>query len=199
MIEKEPLPSSKENIGGAGVFARLLPMLQRWANWKVITVLAVLFLAFDLFVLPALASPGGEDLPVLDLKFWYTPQQAFNAISEYSPQARQTSVVTHLTVDIVYPLVYGLLLSLLLIIVFRNATPVQQRQLPLLPWRAVIADYLENIGLVAMFLLYPSQFPLLSWMTAIFTALKWIQIGFSFLALLIGVLLLVLNRWKRRV
>ena len=181
------------------MMSRMLPTLQRWANWKVIIILAMLFLAFDFFILPAMASPGGETLPVLDLKFWYTPQQAFDAISQYSPQARQASVVTHLTIDIIYPLVYGLLLSLLLIVVFRNAAPAQQYQLPLLPWRAVIADYLENVGLVAMFLLYPSQFPLLSWMTAIFTALKWIQIGFSFLALLAGILLLILGKWKRRV
>ena len=199
MTEKHTFPLSNENPGGGGVFMRFLPTLQRWANWKVITILAALFLAFDFFVLPAMASPGGESLPVLDLKFWYSPRQAFQAISQYSPQARQASVITHLTIDVIYPLIYGLLISLLLIVVFRNASPGQQRQLPFLPWRAVFADYLENIGLVAMFLLYPSQFALLSWVTAIFTALKWIQIGFSILALLVGILLLALGRWKRRV
>ena len=179
--------------------SRLLPTLKRWANWKVITLLVVLFLVFDFFILPAMTSPDGKPLPVLDLKFWYTPQQAFDAISQYSPQERQASVLAHLTVDVIYPLVYGLLLSLLLIVVFRNASPAQQHQLPLLPWRAVFADYLENIGLVAMFLLYPSQFTLLSWVTTIFTALKWVQIGFSILVLIVGLLLLVLGRWKRRV
>jgi hypothetical protein len=181
------------------MMSRLLPTLKRWANWKVITALAVLFLVFDFFVLPALASPGGKSLPVLDLRFWYTPQQAFDAISQYSPQARQASVITHLTVDVIYPLIYGLLLSLLLIVVFREAPPAQQNQFPLFPWRAVIADLLENIGLAAMFMLYPSQFLLLSWVTAVFTALKWLQIGFSILVLLVGILLLILRKWKRRV
>ncbi len=178
---------------------RLLPILHRMANWKVITVLAVLFLVFDIIVLPLAASSAGQHLPVLDLKFWYTPQQAFDAIAQYSPQACQAAVITHLTIDVIYPLIYGLLLSLLLVVVFRSASSEQQRQLPLLPWRAVIADLLENIGLVVMFLLYPSQFPLLAWMTAVFTALKWVQIVISILALFAGVLLLLLGRWKRRV
>jgi hypothetical protein len=178
---------------------RIFSTLQRWANWKVIAILLALFLAFNIFVLPALAAPGGASLPVLDLKFWYTPAEAYQAISLYSPEARQASALMHLTVDVAYPLVYGLLLSLLLILVFRNAAPAQQRQLSLFPWRAVFADFLENIGLAVMFMLYPSQFSLLSWATAIFTVLKWLQIGFSVLVLLIGILLLVMRRWKRRV
>ncbi|KAF0109055.1 MAG: hypothetical protein FD146_99 [Anaerolineaceae bacterium] len=178
--------------------SRILPTLHRWASWKLVAILAALYLAFNFFILPAMSVPGEPPLPILDLKFWYTPQEAYQAISLYSPQARQASVVMHLTIDVVYPLVYGLLLSLLLVLVFRHAAP-QHSQLPLLPWRAVIADYLENLGLAAMFLLYPSQFSLLSWATAIFTALKWIQVGFSVLALFAGILLLVLGRLKRRV
>lgn len=173
---------------------RVLPILQRWANWKTIALLAMLFLVFDIFILPAAASASGESLPMLDTRFWYTPQQAYEAIAQYSPEARQTAITTHLTVDFVYPLVYGLLLSLLLLVVYRRAPAVQQSQLALFPWRAVFADLFENIGLVVMFAIYPSQFSLLAWLTTIFTALKWIQLGFSFLALLIGVLLLVLKK-----
>jgi len=175
---------------------RFLAVLNKLATWKVIIVLAVLFLAFDFLVLPAMASPGGETLPVLDLKFWYTPARAYEAISQYSPEARQFSVISHLTIDLVYPVIYALLLSLLLVVVFRAAPESQKRQLPLLPWRAALADVLENLGLVAMFSIFPAQFPLLSWITTIFTALKWLQIGFTFLALLIGLLLLVLKKRK---
>jgi len=173
--------------------------LKRWANWKVIVVIAVLFLAFDFFILPASASRSGESLPILDLRFWYTPQQAYDTIAQYSPEARQAAVVTHLTVDFVYPLIYGLLFSLLILVVFMDASPERQSQLAIFPWRAVAADLLENVGLVVMFLIYPSQFALLSWITAIFTALKWIQIGFSLLVLVVGTLLLVLRKWGRRV
>jgi hypothetical protein len=181
------------------LISRIISTLQRWANWKAIAILAALFLIFDFFILPAAkAYPGEENLPVLDLKFWYMPQQAYQAIAEYGPEARRSAAWMHLTIDVAYPLVYGLLLSLSLAMVFRGAAP-QQSQLLLFPWRAVIADYLENAGLVAMFLLYPSQFPFLAWITAVFTALKWLQIGFSFLALLVGSLLLLLGRAKNRV
>lgn len=199
MTGKPGNSSSPQEAPGGGIFKPLLPLLHRWAKWQLVLLLALLFLVFVVFILPAVASPGGESLPVLDLMLWYTPQQAYDAISQYSPQARQAAVLSHLTVDLIYPLVYGLLLSLLLVMVFRRASLRQQPQLPLLPWRAVIADYLENIGLVVMFLLYPSWFPLLSWITTVFTVLKWIQLGFSLLALLIGILLLVLGKWKSRV
>ncbi len=178
---------------------RVLPVLQRWANWKTIALLAVLFLAFVIFILPVMASPGGQSLPVLDLRFWYTPQQAYEAIAQYSPEARQTAITSHLTIDVIYPMVYGLLLSLLLLVVYRHAPAAQQSQLVLLPWRAVFADLFENIGLVVMFAIYPFRYSLLAWLTTIFTALKWLQLGFSFLALLIGVLLLVLKKRQQRV
>jgi hypothetical protein len=179
------------------MISRLLSTLQRWANWKAIAILAALFLLFNGVIIPTVSVSSEAAAPILDLKFWYTPQQAYQAISLYSPQARQAAAWMHLTIDAAYPIVYGLLLSLLLILLFRNAPLAQQRQLSLFPWRAVFADFLENIGLAAMFLLYPAQFSLLAWATAIFTALKWIQIGFSGVALFIGVLLLVLGKAKR--
>jgi hypothetical protein len=179
--------------------ARFLSLLSRLANWKVILALTIAFLVFDFFLLPMMASPGGKSLPVLDMKFWYTPPQAFDAISQYSAQERQSAAISHLSLDVLYPLIYGALLSLLIIVVFRNAPASQQEQLALFPWRAVLADLLENAGLAAMFLLYPNTFNLLAWVTTIFTALKWLQIGFSIVALLVGILLLLLRRKKARV
>jgi hypothetical protein len=38
--------------------SRLLPLLQRWANWKTVTLLAVLLLLFNLVILPAVAGPA---------------------------------------------------------------------------------------------------------------------------------------------
>ncbi|MCX7608697.1 MAG: hypothetical protein N2049_05710 [Anaerolineales bacterium] len=178
---------------------RIFHLLQHWANWKTIALLTALFLTFTVFILPAAASADGKSLSVLDRRFWYTPQQAYEAISQYSPEARQAAMLTHLSLDVMYPLIYGLLLSLLLLVVYRHAPVAQQSQLVLLPWRAVFADLFENTGLVVMFALYPARFSLLSWLTAIFTALKWLQLGLSLLVLLIGVLLLISRKIKRSV
>ncbi|MEZ0397320.1 MAG: hypothetical protein ABWK53_12935 [Anaerolineales bacterium] len=173
---------------------RIFTLLRPWANWKVIALLTALFLAFNVFVLPVMTSPAGQSLPVLDVRFWYTPQEAQAALGQYNPAARQAAILTHLSIDLLYPLIYGLLLSLLLTLVYRASPPAQQYQLFLFPWRAVFADLLENLGLVVMFAIYPAWFDLLAWMTTIFTALKWLQLGLTGAALLIGVLLLILRR-----
>lgn len=173
---------------------RFLSMLNKLANWKVIAVVAVLFVVFDLVFLPLLTTPAGESVPVLDVRFWYTPQQAEEGIAQYSAEARRASIIGHLTIDLVFPVIYSLLLSLLLIVVFRRTAPEHLRQVSLFPWRAALADIFENLGLVAMFSLHPVHFPLLSWITTIFTALKWLQLGFSLLVLVIGIILLFIKR-----
>jgi len=177
---------------------RLLPFPQRWANWKVVIALGALVLLFNGVIFPLTAGVATPSFASLDQKLWYTPQQAYDTIAVYTPQQRQSAVLVHLTVDAVYPLVYGFFFSLLLVLLFRRVAP-KQEELALFPWRAVLADYLENLGLVILFLTYPTPFSLLAWITAIFTALKWIQLGLAFLALAVGIVLLVLQKRKSRV
>ncbi|NOY98226.1 MAG: hypothetical protein GXP40_03340 [Chloroflexi bacterium] len=177
---------------------KILTTLEKWAGWKSILMLAVLELAFNVWVLPGMAPQSGAaaDVPVLDLQFWYTPQQVYQVSAAYSLAQRRAAAVGHLTIDIIYPLVYGLLLSLLLVITLQRALPARRfaRLSPLFPWLAVLADYLENVALATIFLAYPARLVPLAWAAAGFTAVKWSLIAVVFLLVVAGSVKRILQR-----
>lgn len=96
---------------------------EKWASWKSILSLFALQMLFNLIILPAGSGSDAHGLPILDLQLWYTPQYAYEVIGAYTPELRQAAALTRLTLDIIYPLVYGLLLALLLVVTFRRAFP----------------------------------------------------------------------------
>ncbi len=100
---------------------QLLTLFEKWANWKNILALFALQMLFNLVIMPAGSGSDTHDLPVLDLQFFYTPQRAYEIIGAYSPKLRQAAAMTRLTLDIIYPIAYGLMLCLLLVVTFRRA------------------------------------------------------------------------------
>ncbi|OQX63870.1 MAG: hypothetical protein B5M51_04560 [Anaerolinea sp. 4484_236] len=100
-----------------------LTAFEKWANWKSILALFGLQTLFVLVILPGASSGNTTDLPSLDMQFWYTPQRAYQIISAHSPETLRAMAITRLTIDIIYPLVYGLMISFLLIVSFRRAFP----------------------------------------------------------------------------
>ena len=162
----------------------LLSFFEKWASWKSVLLFFALQMLFSIVIMPAASGSGEHDLPILDLQFFYTPKQAYEIIGAYTPAMRQIAAITRLTLDIIYPVIYGMMLSLLLMITFRRAFAVDW--VVFIPWGGVLFDYLENIGFAIMFLSYPKEFFFLSQVSAIFTALKWILIGLAFLLALIG-------------
>ena len=167
---------------------QLITTFEKWANWKSILALFALQMLFNLVIMPSASSSDTHDLPILDLQFWYTPQRAYEIISAYTPELRQAAAMTRLTLDIIYPVVYGLMLCLLLVVTFKRAFPKSRfaDAIVFIPWAGVLFDYLENFGLATMYLSYPTEFYFLARVTSIFTALKWTLIGLGFVLVLIG-------------
>jgi len=165
-----------------------LTTFEKWANWKSILALFALQMLFNLVIMPSASSSDTHDLPVLDLQFFYTPQRAYEIISAYTPELRQAAAMTRLTLDIIYPLVYGLMICLVLIVTYRHAFPKSRFSdaAVFIPWGGIFFDYLENFGLATMYLSYPNEYYFLARITSIFTALKWTLIGIGFLLVLIG-------------
>ncbi|MBN1668038.1 MAG: hypothetical protein JW862_13170, partial [Anaerolineales bacterium] len=64
----------------------------------------------------------------------------------------------------------------------------------LAPLAGVLLDYLENIASSLVMLRYPQTTPVVDWLAAIFTPLKWLFVGGSFVLLLVG---LVAWMWQR--
>ena len=175
---------------------KLLNLFERWASWKNVLFFFALQMLFNLVIMPAGSGSNSHDLPVLDLQFFYTPQYAYEIIDAYTPAMRQAAAITRLTLDIIYPIVYGMMLTLLLVLTFRRAFPKFRFSdaVIFLPWAGVLFDYLENIGFAIMFLSYPKEYFFIAQISAIFTALKWTFIGVGFVLALIGGVKLVVSK-----
>ena len=125
---------------------RLRPGLQRLATRPVV-ILAVLV------ALLCLAGFQWRDarlggLELLDTRQWYTPEQAaalFGALDRIDSRARAVYAWTEVSIDMIFPVAYGLLLALLLLRVFEDG-----RRFYLLPIAGAIADVFENISIALL-------------------------------------------------
>jgi len=142
-------------------------------------------------ILPAASAriePWAGDAGALDLLFFYTPDKAYSLISAYGEPGRGFYRNFELTIDILYPVVYALFLSLLISWLFQRGfspeSPIQRMNVaPLGAWGF---DLLENLGIVWMLETYPSASASLAWTTALCTMGKWIFVGASMILILLG-------------
>ena len=144
------------------------PVLQRLATRRVV-LLAVLatFLCLAVFEWRD-ARLGGLEL--LDVRQWYTPDQAaalFGALDRLDPRARAVYAWTEVTVDLIFPVAYGLLLALALLRLFGNGRPVY-----LLPIAGAVADVLENVSVALLAATYDGAVSSWTRVAAAFTLLK---------------------------
>lgn len=177
---------------------KIISTLEKWASWKNVLIFFALQMLFNLVILPGASGSSQHDFPVLDLQFFYTPEKVYEILGAYTPAMRQASAYGRLTADMVYPLVYGFMISFLLVLTFRRAfdnKPATDAAI-LLPWGGVLGDYLENIALSILYFQYPTQLIFVAWAATIFTMLKWTLIGISFALVLIGGVKLVFKRLK---
>ena len=124
--------------------------------------------------------------PVLDLQLLYTPLEANQFLSVIGDVGRQRYLGLLLTIDLVFPAAYALLLSLLLI----RVDPKQQRsRLLWLPLAAAALDWAENFGLVALLVTFHAEVPSnVALFTMGCTLAKWMIVTVSLIALLVGLL-----------
>jgi hypothetical protein len=169
--------------------------LSQWISqvskgWLVILALAV-FILFIIFVLPAQAeqaeaASGGAGSA--DSSLFYTPKTLYSFAEAYGPKGRQAYIRARLTFDLAWPLVYTFFLATSLSWLFHRGFPSEShwQRVNLAPVLGLILDYLENGAAVAVMARYPAPTDLAAWLAAVFTPLKWLFVGGSFLLLLIG-------------
>ncbi len=88
--------------------------ISRKANGRVVIAFLVLLLFFNFGLFPFLTIQfgPGHDLPILDLMFGFSPEQAYDTISAYGQTGRSGAIITTAIADSIYPLVYAGLLAL---------------------------------------------------------------------------------------
>ncbi|MFZ5367624.1 MAG: hypothetical protein ACOZCE_05285 [Spirochaetota bacterium] len=143
-------------------------------------LMAVLVMVFMFFLVPAVYGQfmnGGQLCKALDTLFMYTPEEARETLACLGPLLGRYRLV-ELSLDLVYPVVYSLFLSMVLTALLRN-TPLDQKLLWYLPILAWFSDLLENLGIVTMISLYPEVPRPLAAAASLCTSMKWIFVGMS--------------------
>ncbi len=172
-------------------------LLERFINWlekisgpKSILIMVMILIPFNLLFFPwvnrQLDHLSGYQL--LDSRFAYTPAEAVLRLDAYSGAGRTLYLVNDWTFDLAYPVIYSLLagfiLTLVLKVAFPPLSPLQRMQL--FPFCMAFFDYLENISISLLLILFPGQPNWLIQVASASTTLKWCFAGFSIFALLAG-------------
>jgi hypothetical protein len=132
-------------------------------------------------------------MQTLDVQMGYFPAQAGQQIAAYGDAARSYYLLIEWTADLIYPFVYTSVFTLLLAFILKASLDPDHpfRSLVLLPGLMMVADYLENISISIQLLFYPHPIPILEWVSAVASILKWLFGGFVLLGLLISLVFLV--------
>ncbi len=154
-------------------------------NTKILFGLVILFLLS--FQVVAAITGGDTSLTPLDVRIQgYTAENVFAYLDQLGAPGRQREVITHLTIDFVFPPVFGLFFVFWIVYVWRQLGEGQLwRWLLLVPLGAVLADYTENFAIIALARAYPRQLIALAMDLPGFSSLKW---GLVFSSILLGLL-----------
>jgi len=177
---------------------RVFDSILGWATCRNLLVVWGVFVAFNLVVMgPAYrrieAFSGGPG--AIDFLVVYRPEKAYDMITAYGDRGRRYYATIALTLDTVFPMLTGLTFSLTLAGVFSHAFSdegVLHRAL-LVPMGAMVADILENVGIVTMLMSYPRNLMVIALLASSFSTVKWTAIAAQSLLIVIGLIGWLIN------
>ena len=165
------------------------------SGWTVLVSL-IIFLLFSVLVLPDQASKaevysGNAGSP--DTSLFYTAEELYQFTETYGKEGRTAYIQARYTFDVIWPLVYVFFLASAISWVYKRADPKQKifQRLNLLPIFGMLFDFCENISTSIVMARYPYTTAVLEHLAGVFTMLKWVSLGGSFIALIFGVALVI--------
>lgn len=171
-------------------------------GWLVLGLLALdmFFMGFVMPLVGGLMKSGtGLEQP-LDLMFLAAPDKMFAMIERYGEYGRVFYRNVELTVDIIYPIIYTFALGFVISWLFQRgfARDSKMQMLNVMPVGAWFFDLLENLGIVTMLTMWPSQPVAIAWLTTILSTVKWIFAGASMGLIVVGLMVAAKNGFKKR-
>jgi hypothetical protein len=166
-------------------------------NWKVVIISAILFVLFIAVVLPNVSAyteevVGGLGSP--DTSFFYSGADLYRIAESYGEDGRSNYVLLRWTFDVVWPLVYLFFLFSLSVQLSKSFKSKWLNHIHWIPILATVFDFLENILITIVMVIFPVKILWLGNIAAMSTLAKWVLLYASFA--LISVLLLGhLIRW----
>jgi hypothetical protein len=131
------------------------------SNWKFILPLFILFLIFPVFIFPyyqgRMAKVAGQEVIPLDSRFSYSYAEVKKDFDRLGSEGRNTYRFAISKIDMLFPVVFGLLFILTLAWLLKKITPEDSNWilLALFPCIGIIFEYLENFNTLSLLDNYP--------------------------------------------
>lgn len=175
--------------------------LHKLSTGRVTLIALVVFLLFTALVLPKQAAgtdAGGAGSP--DMSLIYSAGDLYRMAEAFGPAGRMDYVRVRFTFDLIWPMVYVAFLVTAVSWLSRQASTPQSlwQRANLVPVIGALFDYLENVTAALVIGRYPARTPLVDVLAPIFTFVKWIFVGGSFIILMVALVLAVWGRARRR-
>ncbi|MEK7661378.1 MAG: hypothetical protein AAB680_05000 [Pseudomonadota bacterium] len=120
---------------------------------------------------------------LLDLKFAYSADDAAATIASFGDAARAGYRRFALSVDLIWPIGYGLQFAWIIALLKRKA----RHAMAACPFYPIITmfvlDLLENSTVALLVTIFPTQPEILGWAVSAFTTTKWLAFGATFIVI----------------
>lgn len=175
--------------------------IQQRATFKLLLVLAIVMLGLGYMVTSSFSPSeelktlaNGRDVP--DTQISRSADDFYRQLGDYGENGRQLYLTRISPVDVFIPITQALFLSVAITLVFRRAFAPESRWqvLNLLPFMAMVGDYLENISMVVLMLAYPTRLAMLATASAIFTTVKFVFSVISVGSIVAGIVVWLIKR-----
>jgi len=183
---------------------KTLNVLKKHASGRTVIVLFTLTMAIYLLMLfysiPMVES-FAPNTALFDLSpSGYSYQHAMSLLEELGNEGRQIYISLQLPLDFVYPGLFAVSYTLLLIWLFAKSIKDTSRiyYLAFIPALGGLFDYLENVYIIRMINSFPDLSPRLVQIASTFTLLKSIFTTIFFLLLFAGLAAFVFTKYKTK-
>ena len=140
----------------------MIKLLSSVSNWKFIIPVFLLFCYFTFFLFPnqqtQLTKIAGEQISPLDTRFSYSLQEVNYLFENLGIEGRELYATIVGSVDMIYPIVYGILFMLVLVFLLRKLSGHKSKLIliALLPVLGSLFDYFENFHILKLLQKYPT-------------------------------------------
>jgi hypothetical protein len=170
---------------------RISDWLRQVTNGRVALSALAVFLLFSVLVLPGQSTAsetasGNAGSP--DTSLYYSADDLYHMAEVYGEQGRAAYVRARYTFDVIWPVVYTVFLSTAISWVYSRAftPPSRWQRANLAPVLGALFDYLENLAASVVMVRYPDRTPVVDTLAPVFTLVKWVLVGGSFVLLFAG-------------
>ena len=152
----------------------------------------IVYAAMLLVTIPKVMSFTGE-MKLFDmLPMGYSLEYANSLLKILGETGRSAYLYNQIPLDMIYPLLFGITYAFIIAFFLKKLNKLDGSlfYVSLLPLAAGLFDYFENLGIISMLLNYPNEMDTLIMTTNVFTILKSALTTFTFITLIIVMVVL---------